>query len=66
MGIQIALFPTVKTLEDFVRELAVGRYIAQPENVLVFGPPALGKTHLESFRATLSSSWSRVLRTRPW
>ena len=44
MGIQIAHFPTVKTLEDFdfkfqpswtklVRELATGRFIAQAENV---------------------------------
>jgi DNA replication protein DnaC len=58
MGIQIAHFPTVKTLDDFdfkfqpsvdqklVRELAVGRYVAQAENVLVFGPPGVGKTHL--------------------
>jgi DNA replication protein DnaC len=50
MGIQLAHFPTVKTLDDFdfkfqpsvdqklVRELAVGRYIAQAENVLLFGP----------------------------
>lgn len=58
MGIQIAHFPAVKTLEDFdfkfqpsvdaklIRELATGRYIALAENVLLFGPPGVGKTHL--------------------
>lgn len=58
MGITIAHFPVQKTLDDFdfkfqpavdqklVRELATGRYIAERENVLLFGPPGVGKTHL--------------------
>ena len=58
MGIQIAHFPVAKTLEDFefkfqpsidaklVRELATGRFMAGAENVLLFGPPGVGKTHL--------------------
>jgi DNA replication protein DnaC len=57
MGIQIAHFPVTKTQEfDFkfqpsidaklVRELATGRFIASAENVLLFGPTGVGKTHL--------------------
>lgn len=58
MGIQIAHFSAVKTLEEFdfkfqpsidhklVRELATGRFVASAENVLMFGPPGVGKTHL--------------------
>lgn len=58
MGIQIAHFPATKTLDDFdfrfqpsvdqklVKELATGRFIANAENVLLFGPPGVGKTHL--------------------
>jgi DNA replication protein DnaC len=58
MHIQIAHFPAQKTLDDFdfkfqpsvdaklVRELSTGRFIANAENVLLFGAPGVGKTHL--------------------
>ena len=58
MAVQIAHFPTVKLLEEFdfkfqpsvdqrlVRELATGHFVAGAENVLLFGPPGVGKTHL--------------------
>lgn len=58
MGIQIAHFPSVKTLDEFdfkfqqsvdqklVRELATGRFVANADNVVLFGPPGVGKTHL--------------------
>ncbi len=58
MGIQIAHFPIQKTLEEFdfsaqpsvdprlVRDLATGRFVANGCNVLLFGPPGVGKTHL--------------------
>lgn len=58
MGVQIAHFPAVKTLDTFdfvaqpsvdrrlIQDLATGRFVANATNVLLFGPPGVGKTHL--------------------
>lgn len=58
MGLSIAKFPFVRTLEDFdfdaqpsvdrrqLNELATGRWVANGDTVLLLGPPGVGKTHL--------------------
>ena len=58
MGLSIAKFPAVRTLDDFdfaaqpsvdpkvVRELATSRWVANGDALLLQGPPGVGKTHL--------------------
>jgi DNA replication protein DnaC len=58
MRIRTAHFPAIKTLEDFnydhlpslrrdlLAHLATSTYVAKAENVVLLGPPGIGKTHL--------------------
>ena len=58
MRTKLARFPFLKTLDQFdfgfqtsvdervIRDLATLRFLANADNVLLLGPPGVGKTHL--------------------
>ena len=58
MALKLAHFPVVKDMASFdfeaqpsidpkqVRDLSQARWIANGENLLLLGPPGVGKTHL--------------------
>jgi DNA replication protein DnaC len=58
MKTKLAHFPFIKTLDQFdfkfqnsinerqIRELSTVRFVAEGENLLLLGPPGVGKTHL--------------------
>jgi DNA replication protein DnaC len=58
MRVRTAHFPAIKTLEDFnydhlpslrrdlLAHLATSTWVAKAENVILLGPPGIGKTHL--------------------
>ena len=66
MGISLAKFPFLRTLEQFdfssqpsldpsqIRDLSTCRWISNGDALLLLGPPGVGKTHLAVAKGILS------------
>lgn len=79
MGLSIAHFPRVATLEGFdhaaqpsldarqTRELAASRWVAHGEDLLFLGPPGVGKTHpaIALGREAIRAGYSTPFVTAP-
>jgi DNA replication protein DnaC len=76
MRLRMARFPWLKTLEPcdcacqpsldlkVVRELAGLSVVERAENVVLLGPPGVGKTHLACLAADRRSRWASKRSTR--
>lgn len=80
MGVSIAKFPFVRTLDGFdfeiqpaldpkqIRELAACRWVGNGDAVLLLGPPGVGKTHLAAAlgREAIERGYSVLFTTAPF